>query len=137
MENQFQTVSSPARNVKTLIFTWIILAVMALWGLTVSVMTFIYFEAIILIFWIIMLFVISKVKWTLAFEGTTLTITNMANRRQFYFDDLKRSDFVFTQNKSQKSKNCAHLKIIGSSAVFNDVQNIEEMKAYIDRNFSE
>lgn len=69
------------------------------------------------------------------FEGNLLVITNTANQEQFYLKDLRHSDFVFSQSQAQKKKNCAHLKIIGSSAVFNDVQNVEELKAYIDENF--
>jgi len=136
LENQFQTVSSSARNMKTRFITWGVMAAVALLGLAVSVPAFIFFEAIISIACIIMLFTVSKVKWVLDFEGTTLIITNAANHRQYCFDDLKRTDFIFTQNQSQKDKNCGHLKIVGSSAVFHDVQSFAELKAYIDRNFS-
>lgn len=82
------------------------------------------------------LLIVSRTKWALDFDGTLLTITNLANRQQYYFNDLKHSDFVFTQSNSQKSKNCAHLKIIGSTAVFNDVQSFEELKSYIDQVFT-
>lgn len=137
MENRFQTISSSVRNIKALIITWIVLSLVACFGLTISIGAFIFFEAIILACFAVMIFTVSRVRWMLYFEGTVLTITNLANRNQYYFDDLKRSDFVFTQSKSQKEKNRGHLKIVGSSAVFNDVQGFEEMKAYIDKSFAE
>ncbi|MBE6673960.1 MAG: hypothetical protein E7596_02515 [Ruminococcaceae bacterium] len=136
MKNNFQTISSSVRNIKAVLITCIVLAIVACFGLTISIGAFILFEAIILICCAVMLFTVSKVKWALYFEDNILTITNLANNNQYYFDDLKRSDFIFTQNKSQKERNRGHLKIVASSAVFNDVQSFEEMKAYIDRNFS-
>ena len=136
MEHQYQTVSSSAKNVKTLIVVWIVMAIVAIFGLTVSLVAFIFFEVVIAISCMVMLLIVSKARWLLHFEGTTLTIINLANRRAYRLDDLKHSDFVFTQSQVQKDKNCAHLKIIGSSAVFHDVQDFEKMKFYIDQNFS-
>ena len=136
MEDSFHTVSTSSRNVKTIIITFIVMGVLACLGLMISFTTFIFLEAMLLIICIMMLLIVSKVKWDMAFSGTCLTITNMATNQQYYLHDLKRSDFVFSQSKAQKAKNCAHLKIVGSSAVFNDVQHFAELKAYIDQNFS-
>ena len=137
MENNFQTTSSSAKNVKAILITWAVLAAAAFLGLIVSIKAFIFFEALLLVSFGMMLLIVSRTKWLLDFDGTLLTITNLANKQQYYFDDLKHSDFVFTQNNTQRKKNCAHLKIVGSSAVFNDVQDFEALKSYIDRVFSE
>ncbi len=136
MENKFQTISSSSKNIKTVLIACGVMAVMALFGLIISFAAFIFFEAIIAISTLMMLFLVSRTKWVLYFSGATLTITNTANQNQYYFNDLKHSDFIFNQNQLQKKKNCGHLKIVGSSAVFSDVKNFEEMKAYIDQNFS-
>lgn len=137
MENKFQTTSTSAKNVKSVLITWVIFAAAAFLGLIASLKAFIFFEALLLVSFGMMLLIVSRTKWLLDFDGTLLTITNLANKQQYYFDDLKHSDFVFTQNNAQKSKNCAHLKIVGSSAVFNDVQDFEALKSYIDRVFCE
>ena len=136
MENRFQTVSTASRNVKTIVISCIVMAVLACLGLKISFMMFIYLEAMVLLCCIIMVIMGSKTKWNMIFSGTSLTITNMATNKQYYLRNLKHSDFIFKQSKTQKAKNCAHLKIIGSSAVFNDVQHFAELKAYIDQNFS-
>ena len=131
MENKFQTISSSAKNVKSVLITWVIFAVAAFLGLIVSIKAFIFFEALLLVSFGMMLLIVSRTKWLLDFDGTLLTITNLANKQQYYFGDLKHSDFVFTQNNTQRKKNCAHLKIVGSSAVFNDVQDFEALKSCV------
>ncbi len=136
MENRFQTVSTSARNVKTIVISSIVMGVLACLGLKISFVTFIFLEVMVLMCCVIMVLMVSKVKWTMVFSGTYLTITNMANNKQYYFRNLKHSDFVFKQSETQKTKNCAHLKIVGASVVFNDVQHFSELKAYIDQNFS-
>ena len=136
MESRFQTASTSSRNVKTIVISCIVMGVLACLGLMVSIALFIFLEAIVLICCIIMVLTVSRVKWEMDFSGTCLIITNMATNQQYELCDLKHSDFVFSQSKAQKAKNCAHLKIVGSSAVFNDVQHFAELKAYIDQNFS-
>ena len=135
MENQFETVSSSSKNVKTVAITYLAMAAIASLALIVSVAFFIFIEAILVMCCGMMLFITARVKWVLYFEDTSLYLTNMGNQRSFYLDGLKKSDFVFTQSNSQKEKNCANLKIVGSSAVIYDVQNYEELKAYLDNNF--
>ena len=137
MESRFQTASTASRNVKTIVISCIVMGVLACLGLLVSIALFIFLEAIVLISCIIMVLTVSRVKWKMDFSGTCLTITNMATNQQYELCDLKHSDFVFKQSEAQKVKNCAHLKIVGSSAVFNDVQHFVELKAYIDQNFFE
>ena len=136
MENQFETISSAKKNVRVLLFIWLAMAIIALLGLKVSIVAWAFFECMVAISCLMMLLLTARVKWRMRFEGTLLVITNTLNHQQFYLNDLKKSDFIFSQSNVQKKKNCAHLKIIGSSAAFNDVQNFEELKAYIDQNFS-
>ena len=136
MENQFETISSAQRNVRAVLIAWLAMALLALLGLKVSIVTWVFFEGMVAISCLAGLFLTAKGKWRMRFEGTLLTITNTANHSQYYLNDLKKSDFIFSQSSAQKKKNCAHLKIVGSSAVFNDVQNFEELKAYLDQNFS-
>ncbi|MBQ7336709.1 MAG: hypothetical protein IJW92_09595 [Clostridia bacterium] len=135
MKNQFRTISMSKKNIKVVLLTWAVMSAVALLGLLISVAACIFFEAIILFVCLFMLFLVSKTKWILDFEDASLTITNMANHQQYYFEDLKYNDFLFLQNELQKGKNCGHLKIVGSSAVFNDVQQFEEMKSYIRDHF--
>ena len=89
MENKFQTSSTSAKNVKSVLITWVIFAVAAFLGLAVSVKAFIFFEALLLVSFGMMLLIVSRTKWLLDFDGTLLTITNLANKQQYYFDDLK------------------------------------------------
>ncbi len=135
MTDQFQTISSPVKNMIAVLVAWCIMSAAALYGLTIAVVTCIFFEAIIFLACAFTLFLVSRTRWILDFQGSVLTITNTANHRQFSFDDLALSDFVFSQNQRQKGENRGHLKIKGSSAVFNDVQSFEEMKAYIQDHF--
>ena len=136
MTDQFQTISSPAKNMKVILVVWCIMSALALFALQIAVVTCIFFEVIILLVCAIMLLITSKTKWILDFQGSQLTITNTANRQCFSFDKLALNDFVFSQTARQKAGNRGHLKIKGSSAVFNDVSSFEEMKAYIQVHFS-
>ena len=135
MSDRFQTISSSKKNVKTMLITWACLSAAALLGLLVSLAVCIFIEVIMLFVFLFMIVLVAKARWLLEFEGKILTITNLANQQQYYFDDLTAKDFIITQTPSQKEKNCAHLKILGSSAVFNDVQNISELNAYITSHF--
>lgn len=135
MSDRFQTVSSSKKNVNTMLITWACLSAAALLGLLVSVAVCIFMEVIMLFVFLFMIMLVAKTRWLLEFEGKLLTITNLANQQQYYFDDLTAKDFIITQTPSQKEKNSAHLKIMGSSAVFHDVQNISELNAYIASHF--
>lgn len=135
MKHQFQTVSSARKNVIAVAIVWAVLAGSALLGLLVSAVTCIFLEGMLLLVFLFVLFSVSKTKWGLYFENSLLIITNFANHRQYRLEDLRREDFVFVQNECQKKKNCGHLKIMGCSAVFNDVQQFEALKAYIREHF--
>lgn len=135
MSDRFQTISSSKKNVNTMLITWACLSAAALLGLLVSAAACIFIEVIMLFVFLFMIMLVAKTRWLLEFEGRILTITNLANQQQYYFDDLTAKDFIITQTPSQKEKNSAHLKIMGSSAVFNDVQNISELNAYITSHF--
>ena len=132
MNHQFKTVSSAKKNIIIISLCFAAMALLALFGLLITVAACIFFEVVILFTGFIAIFAVSKTKWQLDFQDATLTITNLANHQQFYFDDLTRKDFVFSQNAKQKEKNCGHLKIVGSSAVIYDVAHFAEMQAYIE-----
>ena len=135
MANQFQTVSTATKNVRTILLTWTVVAIIAVFAITISVATLIFFEAIIAISFLLSLYLVSKTKWVLVFEDDKLAIFNTGNKRGYSFEDLKKADFIIKQTDAQKAKNCGDLKIVGSSAVFNDVQNVSELSAYINENF--
>ena len=135
MDGQFQTISSSKKNIYIIVATFAVSALLALFGLMITVAACIFFEAVILFTAFIAIFAVSKTKWLLEFQNATLTITNLANHQQYYFNDLTRADFVFTQTAKQKAKNCGHLKIVGSSAVIYDVAHFAEMQAYIEAHF--
>ena len=135
MKNQFQTASTASKNMKILLLVWAVMSVLALLGLKVSIVTCIFLECMILFMSLFMLLMVSKTKWILNFENAYLTITNTANHQQYSFEDLNYHDFIFSQNKRQKRSNSGDLKIKGSSAIMNDVQRFEELKAYILENF--
>jgi hypothetical protein len=135
MSHEFRTVSSSKKNLIAGLITWVILSLAGLYGLTIAVITCLFFEGVIFLCCAVALIVTVRTKWILDFKGADLVITNTGNRRSYGFDRLTREDFVFTQSARQKAKNRGHLKIRGSSAVFNDVKDFEELKAYIQEHF--
>ncbi len=136
MKNSFQTITSSKQRVRVILITWIVEALLAFLGLFITLAAFIFFEILLSVVNLLMLLVVSKVNCLMRFEGTLLICTNTVTKQQLCFDTLKHCDLMFMQKESQKAKNCGNLKIIGTSLTFYDVQNFEELKAYVDENFS-
>ena len=63
MENQFETISSAQRNVRTVLFVWLAMALLALLGLKVSIVTWVFFEGMVAISCLAALFLTAKGKW--------------------------------------------------------------------------
>ena len=135
MNDQFKTISSPARNIRAILIAGGIASAAALYALTIAVVTFIFFEGIIILSLGLVLMLTARTRWILIFNGSQLTITNTGNGNTFGFSKLTRDDFVFKQSNGQKAKNRGDLRIKGSSAVMNDLADFEELKAYIETNF--
>ena len=94
MRDRFQTISSSKKNVKTMLITWACLSAAALLGLLVSAAVCIFIEVIMLFVFLFMIMLVAKARWLLEFEGKILTITNLANQQQYYFDDLTAKDML-------------------------------------------
>ena len=133
--DSFETRSTARRSVLTVIYTFVPLFALAFLGLKVAVVTWLFFEIILLVFFGFCLLLTSKTHWEIQFENSKVLIYNTGNRQSYFFEHLKQSDFHIKQSEKQKTNNSCDMKIEDSIFAFYDVQSCQEMLAYIQKNF--
>ena len=133
--DSFKTRSTARKSVLTVIYTFIPLFALAFLGLKIAVVTWLFFEIILLVVFGFCLLLTSKTHWEIQFENDKVLIYNTGNRQSYIFEQLKQSDFHIKQSEKQKSNNACDMKIEDSIFAFYDVQSCREMLAYIQKNF--
>ena len=133
--NSFQTRSTARKSVLTVICTFIPLFALAFLGLKVAVVTWLFFEIILLAVFGFCLLLTSKTHWEIRFENDKVLVYNTGNRQSYVFEHLRQSDFHIKQSEKQKAADSCDMKIEDSVFVFYDVQSCREMLAYIRNNF--
>ena len=119
----------------TVICTFIPLFALAFLGLKVAVVTWLFFEIILLAVFGFCLLLTSKTHWEIRFENDKVLVYNTGNRQSYVFEHLRQSDFHIKQSEKQKAADSCDMKIEDSVFVFYDVQSCREMLAYIQKNF--
>lgn len=133
--NSFKTRSSAKKNILTTIITFIPMFALAFLGLKIAVITWLFFEGILLLTFCFLLLLVSKTHWEIEFKGDRILLYNTGNRQSYIFEQLQQSDFHIRQSKKQKIKNTCDMKLSDAPFVFSDVEAYEEMQTYIQNNF--
>lgn len=133
--NTFHTRSSPKKMIQTVLCTGLLMAALAFLGLKVAVVTWLYFEGMVILTVGFCLAIVAKTHWEIRFEDSRILLYNTGNRRSYVVEDIPRSDLMITQTKGQKEKNTCDLQIRGTVFRFYDVESCREMGEYIRRNF--
>ena len=131
--NAFRTRSSARKSV--LVLFYIPMFALAFLGLKIAVVTWLFFEIVLLLVFGFTLFLTAKTHWEIEFENSKVLIYNTGNRQSYVFENIKQSDFHIKQSKKQKEANTCDMKIEDSVFAFYDVQSCQEMLAYIQENF--
>lgn len=131
----FQTRSTSEKSVRTTVFTFIPMFALAFLGLRVAVATWLFLEVMLLLVFAFCLILTAKTHWEIRFENDKVLVYNAGNRQSYVFEQLRQSDFHIKQTEKQKVKNTCDMKLEDAPFAFYDIQNYQEMRAYILENF--
>ena len=131
----FQTRSTAAKSVRTMIYTFIPMFALAFLGLKVAVATWLFLEGMLLLCFLFCLAFSAKTHLEIRFEDDKVLVYNTGNKQSYVFEDLKQSDFHIQQSEKQKAKNACDMRLEDSVFRFYDVQACQEMQAYIREHF--
>ena len=132
--NSFKTQSTARKSVLTIIYTFIPMFLLAFFGLKIAVITWLYFEGLLLLVFLFCLFLVSKTRWEIEFKDNNVSLVNTWNHRNYYFENLTQSDIIMKQTQKQKKKNCCDLKIANTPFGIYDVKRYDELMVYIQKN---
>ena len=132
--NSFKTRSSARKSVLTIVYTFILLFLLAFLGLTITVAAWIFFEGILLFVFAFCLFLVARTHWEIEFQGNTLYLYNTGNRQQYRIESLTQSALLIKQTQKQKSNNTADLLIADTTLRLYDVQNCSDLLTYVREN---
>ena len=135
--NTFHTRSSPKKMIQTVLCTGLLMAALAFLGLKVAVVTWLYFEGMVILTVGFGLAIVAKTHWEIRFEDSRILLYNTGNRQSYLVEEIPQRDLMISQTKSQKEKNTCDLQIRDTVFRFYDVANCREMQAYIRENFPE
>ena len=131
----FQTRSTSAKSVRTMLFTFLPMFALAFLGLKVAVATWLFLEGVLLLSFLVCLAVSAKTHWEIRFEDDKVLIYNTGNKQSYVFESLKQSDFHITQTEKQQAKNACDMRLEDAVFRFYDVQACTEMQTYIREHF--
>ena len=122
---------------KVLIGCFIVGTLLACIGFVVAWQTFLFFESVFIIAWVIT--VIKKVRenraYELRFENDTLYITNLATGDVYTVYDIPASDFIINQTKKEKSLDYCSLSIKNTIFNFGGVKSYSDLIIYITEHY--
>ena len=133
----FKTQSSSRKAVMTVLYTFLVMFALAFLALRVAVVTWLFFEIILLLTFGFCMILSGRSYFEMAFRGDRIIMYNRGNRQSYEFEDLKRSDFLIRQSPKQKEQNTCDMQIKDCMFHFYDVQNCSQLLAYIQENFPE
>lgn len=132
--NTFKTRSSARKNVMTVIITFLCLFALAFLGLKIAVVTWLFFETVLLLTFAFCMFLVARSHWEMEFRGCDLMLYSTGNRQSYYVEDLTRADLMIKQTEKQKAKNTCDLQIRNAPFVICDVKDHSGMWTYIQEN---
>ena len=132
--NSFQTCSTARKSVITIIFTYIPMFALAFLGLRIAVITWLFFEGVLLFAFGLCMFSVTKTHWEIEFQNNNIILLNSGNHQSYYLENLIRSDIIIKQSKAQITKNRCDIKIKDTPFGIYDVKRHNEMLKYIQEN---
>ena len=135
--NSFHTRSSARKSILTIICTFIPLFLLALLGLQIGLVAWLFFEGILLVTFVFCLFLASRTHWEIRFQGRDLSLYNTGNHQSYHVDNLTQSELVIRQSPKQAQTDTCDLKIVDFSFGIYDVQNCSKLRLYIQANIPE
>lgn len=129
--NSFKTKSTARKSVLTIIYTFIPMFLLAFWGLKIAVITWLYFECVLLLVFLFCLFLVSKTHWEIEFQDNNISLVNTGNHQSYYIENLTQSDLIIKQTQKQNKKNYCDLKIANTPFGIYDVKRHDELLVYI------
>ena len=133
----FKTQSSSRRNVLTVVYTFLPMFALAFLGLRVAVVTWLFFEIILLLTFGYCMLLSGRTYFEMAFQGDRIVMYNRGNRQSYEFTDLTQKDFLIRQSAKQKTRNTCDMQIRDCMFRFNDVENCSQLLAYLQENVPE
>ncbi len=133
----FKTQSSSRKTVQTILFTFIPMFALAFLGLRVAVVTWLFFEIMLLLTFGFCMFLGKRAYFEMVFQGNRIVMYNRGNRQSYVFEDLTQRDFLIHQSSQQKVRNTCDMQIEDCMFRFYDVQNHTQLLSYIKENFPE
>ena len=131
----FETRSTSAKSVRTMIFTFIPMFALAFLGLKVAVATWLFLEGVLLLCFLFCLVLTSRNHWEIRFEDDKVLVYHHGSKQSYIFEDLKQADFHIIQTEKQKVKNACDMRLEDAVFRFYDVQACAEMQTYIREHF--
>lgn len=133
--DSFTTRSTTRKSTMTILLTYLFLFLLAFLGLKIAVITWLFFEGVLLFAFLLCLFFVSRTHWEIEFQGQNLVMYNTGNHQSYCFDSLTRSDFQITQNIRQSRQNSCDMKIRNTPFGIYDVQNSDALNRYLEAHF--
>ena len=127
----FKTHSSPRKSVLIVICTFIPLFLLAFWGLKIAVITWLYFEAVLLLTFVFCLFLVSRTHWEIEFQDNNINLVNTGNHHSYRIEALSQSDLIIRQTEKQKHRNSCDLEIANTPFQIYDVKRCKKLLLYI------
>lgn len=132
----FKTVSSPHKNIKTIVITFTVMFALAFLAILVTVAFWIYLEIMFAISFLICFFAVKRTYWIIEFKDQLLIMHNHGNGQTYQVDQLTVADFEFKQTEKQKASNTGNVRMVNYPLfMMYDVQNYSEFEAYVRNNF--
>ena len=132
--NSFKTHSTVRKPALWTVYTFIALFALAFLGLKIAVVTWLFFEGIVLFSFCLSLFFVTRARWIIEFKNNNILLLNTGTRQSYCFENLRRSDIILKQSKSQVKKNSCDMKVLDTPFGIYDVQCYNELLKYLQEN---
>ena len=135
--NSFKTRSSARKAVLIVICAYIPVFLLAFLGLKVTVVTWLYLECMLLLAFAFCLYIVSKTHWEIELQGSDINLVNTGNRQSYHLENFRQGDFIITQTRAQKRRNCCDLQIADTLFRMYDVKHCDKLLIYIQEHIPE
>ena len=131
--HSFQTQSSSRKLVLAVVLAYIPMMLLAFLGLKIAIVTWLFFEVILLLCLGFCLLLVARNRWEITFEDQSVKLLNIGNHECYRIDNLKKSRLTVKQSSRQKAKNCCDLVISDTVFGIYDVKHCDQLLRYIDQ----
>lgn len=131
--NYFRTETTYRKKIIAFSIEFLVMALLALFGLSVTVAFCIFLECMILICGAFIIFMTTRASLVIELRNNTLTLKD--NRQTYYFDELTQASFRLKQSEGQKKLDLGDARLVGYPTIaMDDIKNYSEFVKYIETN---